>query len=267
VPQPPIGHELNLTTQAVLLYGSWVVTAAVLLIAVRMGIRQRTVFYPLLVVAVLIGAFVEPLYDTAMMLYFYSTKGMVTHFTAFGIPQPLWTHSGYVVLYAVPALFITRDAWRGTLTNKRLYTFACLEFLMSCAFEMIGINGGAYTYWGPHTLRVLHYPLIIGVLETAQVVVFAVAAAVLRRRVTHQVGLFGLLVLFPCTFLGANFGAGWPTIIAIHLAAPTIPAVVLGTVLSTILALLLIRAASALLPALASDASSAPIRTEPVPVN
>ncbi|MDT7626550.1 MAG: hypothetical protein QOF99_7451, partial [Pseudonocardiales bacterium] len=82
MPQPPIGHELNLTTQAVLLYGSWVVTAAVLLIAVRMGIRQRTVFYPLLVVAVLIGAFVEPLYDTAMMLYFYSTKGMVTHFTA-----------------------------------------------------------------------------------------------------------------------------------------------------------------------------------------
>jgi hypothetical protein len=74
-------------------------------------------------------------------------------------------------------------------------------------------------------------------------------------------------VLLPCTFLGANFGAGWPTIIAIHLAAPTIPAVVLGTVLSTILALLLIRAASALLPALASDASSAPIRTEPVPVN
>jgi hypothetical protein len=266
VPQPPTGHELNLATQAILLYGSWVVTAVVLLTAVRMGVRQRTIFYPLLVVAVLIGAFVEPLYDTAMMLYFYSTKGMVTHFTAFGIPQPLWTHSGYVVLYAVPALFITRDAWRGTLTVKRLYTFAGLEFLMSCAFEMIGINGGTYTYWGPHAFRVLHYPLIIGILETAQVVVFAIAAAALRRRAVHPVGLLGLLVLFPCTFLGVNFGAGWPTIIAIHLTAPTTLTVALATLLSTMLALLVIRAASAFIPTLASDAGSTAIRTTSVPV-
>lgn len=265
--QPPIGHELNLVTQAVLLYGSWVLTAAVLLIAVRMGIRERTLFYPLLVIAVLLGAFVEPLYDTAMMLYFYSTRGMVTHFTAFGIPQPVWTHSGYVVLYAVPALFITRDVWRGSLTDRRLYTFAGLEFLMSCAFEMIGINGGAYTYWGPHTFRVLHYPLIIGILETAQVVVFAVAAAALRRRAAHPVGLLGLLVLFPCTFLGANFGAGWPAIIAIHLTDPTTATVAVATLLSTVLALVLIRAASALIPTPGSDVSSTTTRTAPVPVN
>jgi hypothetical protein len=256
VPQPPIGHQLNLATQAVLLYGSWVLTAVVLLVAVRMAVRERTPFYPLLVIAVLVGAFVEPLYDTAMMLYFYSTSGMVTHFTAFGIPQPLWTHSGYVVLYAVPALLITRDAWRGTLTSTRLYTFAGLEFLMSCAFEMIGINGDAYTYWGPHTFRVLHYPLVIGILETAQVVVFAVAAGVLRRRVRHQAGLLGLLVLFPCTFLGANFGAGWPTIIAIHLAAPSTLLTILGTVLSVILAALLIRAAATALPATAPGAAT-----------
>jgi hypothetical protein len=266
VPQPPIGHELNLATQAVLLYGSWIATVVVLLISVRMGIRQRTIFHPSLVVAVLVGAFVEPLYDSAMMLYFYSTKGMVTHFTAFGIPQPLWTHSGYAVLYAIPALVITQDAWRGTLTSRRLYTFACLEFLMSCAFEMIGINGGAYTYWGPHTFRVLQYPLIIGILETAQVVVFAIAAAALRRRATRPVDLLGLLVLFPCTFLGANFGAGWPTIIAIHLAAPTAPTVVMGTLLSTLLALLLIRAAAGLIPVLASDDSSTANRATAVPV-
>ena len=247
--RPPIDHVLNLTTQAVLLYGSWILTAAVLVVAVRMGVKDRTAFYPLLVLAVLVGAFVEPLYDTAMMLYFYSTSGMVTHFTAFGIPQPLWTHSGYVVLYALPALFITRDAWRGALTSKRLYAFAGIELLMSCAFEMIGINGGAYAYWGPHTLRVLHYPLIIGVLETAQVVVFAVAAAVLRRRVTSQLGLLGLFVLFPVTFLGANFGAGWPTIIAIHLATPSTIVTLVGTLVSVVFAVLVIRAAAGLVPA------------------
>jgi hypothetical protein len=248
VSEPPIDHVLNLTTQAVLLYGSWVLTVAVLAVAIGAGIRERTTFYPLLVLAVLVGAFVEPLYDTAMMLYFYSTAGMVTHFTAFGIPQPLWTHSGYVVLYALPALVITRSAWRGTLTRRRLYTLAGVELLMSCAFEMIGINGGAYAYWGPHALRVLNYPLVIGVLETAQVVAFAVAAAALRRRVRGQAGLLGLFVLFPCTFLGVNLGAGWPTIIAIHLATPSRAVTLAGTLMSVLLALIVIGVAAKLTP-------------------
>jgi hypothetical protein len=258
VPQPPTGHELNLTMQAVLLYGSWALTVVVFAVALRMGARERTFFYPLMVVAVLVGAFVEPLYDTAMMLYFYSTKGLVTHFTAFGIPQPLWTHSGYVVLYASAAILIARPAWQGTLTRGRLYAFAGVELLMSCAFEMIGINGGAYAYWGPHTLRVLNYPLVIGVLETAQVVVFAVAATVLRKRVTHPAGQLGLIVLFPCTFLGINFGAGWPIIIAIHLATPSTLLTVVATLVSIALAALVIRAAAAVVPFAGGTADPVP---------
>jgi hypothetical protein len=267
VPQPPIDHPLDLTTQAVLLYGSWVLTAVVLAVAIRLGARERTAFYPLLVLAVLVGAFVEPLYDAAMMLYFYSTDGMVTHFTAFGIPQPLWTHSGYVVLYAVPALVITRSAWRGTLTTARLYTLAGVELLMSCVFEMIGINGGAYAYWGPHTFRLVNYPLIIGILEVVQVVLFAVAADALRRRVSHPAGLLGLFVLFPITFLGANFGAGWPTIIAIHLDTPATPIVVAGTLLSMVLAAVAIRAAAAVIPTGTPGPASVEARRPPAQVS
>lgn len=257
MPQPPIEHPLNLATQAVLLYGSWILTAVVLAVAIRMGARERTAFYPLLVLAVLVGAFVEPLYDTTMMLYFYSTNGMISHFSAFGIPQPLWTHSGYVVLYAVPALFLTRHAWRGTLTAHRLYTVAGVELLMSCAFEMIGINGGAYTYWGPHTFRIVNYPLIIGILEVVQVVLFAVAADALRRRVGRPGGLLGLFVLFPITFLGGNFGAGWPTIIAIHLDNPSKPLIVAGTLVSMGLAAVVIRAAAKVAPVLTPGPVSA----------
>jgi hypothetical protein len=255
--QPPIDHALNLTAQAMLLYGSWALTVVFFAITLRMGTREKTPFYFLLALSVLVGAFVEPIYDTAMMLYFYSTDGMITHFTAFGIPQPLWTHSGYVVLYAAPAIFMTRAAWRGTLTRTRLYQFAGVELAMSCAFEMIGINLGAYEYWGPHTFRILNYPLVIGVLETAQVMVFAVLAAQLRTRITHPTGLLGLLVLFPCTFLGVNFGVGAPTIIAIHLASPSMALTVAGTLVSIALAVLVIRAAAALIPA--GAAGSAPL--------
>jgi hypothetical protein len=246
--QPPVDHELDLTTQAVLLYGSWTLTVVFFAIAYQLGRKERTPFYFLMVLAAMVGAFVEPLYDAAMMLYFYSTEGMITHFTAFGIPQPLWTHSGYVVLYASAAMFIARSAWQGTLTRTGLYTFAGAEFLMSCTFEMIGINGNAYTYWGPHTLRVFEYPLVIGVLEASQVVVFAMAAALLRQHVVHPAGLLGLFVLFPCTFLMANFGAGWPVVIALHLERASAPIIMVASLIGIALALLLIRAAATLVP-------------------
>ncbi len=101
----PTDYPLNLVTQSVLTYGSYVVTVALLGIAIVMGIRQKTPFYVLLILAAFTGAFAEPLYDTGMMLWFY-TPGLWTTFTAYGIPQPVWAHSGYVVLYAGPAMFI-----------------------------------------------------------------------------------------------------------------------------------------------------------------
>jgi hypothetical protein len=197
-----------------------------------------------------------------MMLYFYSTPGMWTHFTAFDIPQPIWTHSGYVVLYAAPAIYITRQIARDTMTRQTLFFWAGITLLESAAFEMIGINGGLYTYWGPHVFRVFQYPLVIGVLEAAQVICFAIAASVLRDRHTSLWQLLGLFVLFPCTFFMANFGAGWPTIIAVHLKHTSTLAVTAATVVSIGFAVVLVRAAASFLPQQpAVDAASRPSRS------
>jgi len=250
---PPIDHPLNLTTQAILTDLSWALTALLLVIAISMGVRQRTPFYALLVLAALVGAFAEPLYDVAMMLYFYSTPGMWTHFTAFGIPQPIWTHSGYVVLYAAPAVYITRQIARGMMTRRTLFVWAGITLLESAAFEIIGINGDLYSYWGPHVFRIFQYPLVIGVLEAAQVIVFAVAASQLRARCTAQWQLLGLFVLFPCTFFMANFGAGWPTIIAVHLEHTSTPVIAAATVVSIGLAVMLVRMSASFLPQGAAD--------------
>jgi hypothetical protein len=251
---PPIDHELNLTTQALLTDLSWGLTAVLLLIAIWMGVRERTPFYALMVLGALVGAFAEPLYDVAMMLYFYSTHGMWTHFTAFDIPQPIWTHSGYVVLYAAPGVYIAHRIARGMMTRRTLFAWAGITLLESAAFEIVGINGGLYSYWGPHVLRIFQYPLVIGVLEAAQVICFAVAASQLRARCTAHWQLLGLFVLFPCTFFMANFGAGWPTIIAVHLEHTSTPVVVVAAVISICFALLLVRAAASFLaPQSAAD--------------
>jgi hypothetical protein len=264
---PPIDHELNLTTQAILTYASWALTVVILAVAIRMGRREGgTPFYALMVLAAMVGAFVEPLYDTAMTLYFYSTQGMWTHFTAFDIPQPIWTHSGYAVLYASAAIFIAREIHRGTLTLRKLFLFAGLELLMSCTFEMFGINAGAYSYWGPHVLRIFNYPLVIGVLEAAQVICFAVAAALLRRRAKDIWQLLGVFVLFPCTFLLANFGAGWPMIIALHAEHTSTALVAAGTLISIAFAVVLVRAAGSFLPDGAA-ADGEPVRGTEAVVN
>lgn len=244
----PVDHPLNLVTQTVLVAGSYAIWAIMLLVTFRMGIRQRTPFFLLIILASAFGGIFEPLYDEGLMLWFYA-PGQWTAYTSFGIPQPIWVYSGYVTLYGATAVFICDGIAKG-MSRSTLYKWAGVEMLCSCVFEMIGINGGAYEYWGPHVFRIFEYPLVIGVLETAQVICFSVAAAELRRRANGVLPLLGLFVLFPCTFYFANFGAGAATIVAIHLDDPAPAVVMVATLLSIGFALLLIWGAAQLLPAL-----------------
>jgi hypothetical protein len=257
MPTVPIHHHLNLTGQNVLTYGSWGLALVLLAVAVHVGRKEgRTSFYLLMVLAAMVAALAEPLYDVGFSLYFYSTHGMQTTFTAFGIPQPVWAYSGYAVLYAAPAIYICRKIQQATLTRTGLLAVAGVIFLMSCAFEMIGINAGTYTYWGPHVFRIFNYPVVIAVLETAQVVCFAVAAAQLRQRVNSTTGLLALFVIFPVTFFAANFGAGAAVIIGIHAQHTTRLLVALTTLVSIGCAAALIRLAASFLPAAAQQAET-----------
>src|SRR5690606_23047784 len=138
-----------------------------------------------------------------------------------------------------------------------LYQWAAGTLLASMAFEIIGINGGTYTYWGPHVLRIFEYPLAIGVLEMAQVMCFSIAAAELHRRSTHPLAPLALFAIFPCTFYLANFGAGSPLIIALHVDQPSTLLVAIGTIISIGFALLLVHFASKLLPAANTHAAPA----------
>ena len=85
-------------------------------------------------------------------------------------------------------------------------------------------------------------------LEATQVVCFAVLTAQLRTRVTANWQLLGVIVLFPCTFFGANFGAGWPVIIALHTEGTSTALITAGTLAAIGLAVVLIAMAAALIP-------------------
>ena len=225
---PPMimNHELNEVMQAILTYVSWGLVIAMLVVAWRLGKKERTPFYLFACLAAGVAAFAEPLYDVAFDLWFYDVGShgnagtMWSHFTAYGIVQPNWTHSGYIILYANAALFAGHKIAKGIWGRRELFVIFGVEVVASCQFEMIAINGNAYEYWGPHQFRLFHYPLVIGVLEAAQVVTFTVVACLLWNTVRSWVGLLGLFTLFPITFFGVNFGVGSPVIIALHLNKP-----------------------------------------------
>lgn len=240
---PPVDAPLNLLAQSIFTWASWGLAFVVCGVAIRLWITEKTPFYLLLMLASTFAAFAEPLYDVGMMLWFHE-PGIWSHFSAFGVPQPIWTHSGYAILYGATALLICQRLHQRRLNRSGFFVLAGITFVMSCAFEIIAINSGLYQYWGPHVLRLFGYPLVVPVLETAQVVCFAVAAAQFRARTSHPAALLALFVIFPAAFYLANFGAGAPVIIALHLdPQPSAALIWIGTLLSISAGLALIRLA------------------------
>lgn len=215
--------ELNLIWQSIFTWISWSIVIAMLLIAWRMGTRQRTPFYIFAVLAAGVGAYVEPLYDVAFDLWFYDVSNgvpgaMWSHFTAFGVVQPNWTHAGYMILYSTACLYAGRMLYEGRVSTPTLFLIWIAEITASCVFEVIGTGTGVYTYYGPYVLRIWNYPLVIGVLEGTQVILYTIFAVQLWRRVSSPVGLLGLFAIFPITMMGANLGLGGPIVIALHLS-------------------------------------------------
>lgn len=217
-----MGRELDMAWQHVFTWASWAIVVVMLVIAIQLGRAHRTPFYVFAILAAGIGAFAEPLYDVAFDLWFYDVHNgepgaMYSHFSAFGVVQPNWSHSGYVILYAAVALYAGKRMYDGKLSRKGLFLIWGAEIATSCVFEMIGTGTNVYAYYGPYELRLWNYPAVIGVLEGTQTVLFTVLAVQIWRRVSTPWGLSALIAAFPITMFGANFGIGAPIIIALHL--------------------------------------------------
>jgi hypothetical protein len=225
MPEDVMQRELDMTWQDIFTYASWAIALAMLVMAFVLARRHGTWFFPLVVIAAGLSAFAEPLYDVAFDLWFYDVHNgepgaAYAHFTAFGVVQPIWTHSGYMILYAGPALYAGWRMYQGNVTAKLLFLIWGVEIATSCVFEVIGTGVDVFTYYGPYEMRIWNYPFVIGVLEGTQTVLFTVLAVNLWRRIKTGWGMTGLLAVHPVTMYAANFGLGAPLIIALHLDDP-----------------------------------------------
>ena len=270
-----MSRELDMAWQHVFTWGSWAIVVVMLAIAIRLGRAHRTPFYVFAILAAAIGAFAEPLYDVAFDLWFYDVHNgepgaMYSHFSAFGVVQPNWSHSGYVILYAAIALYAGKKMYDGKLSRKGLFLIWGAEILTSVVFEVIGTGVGVYTYYGPYELRIWNYPAVVGVLEGTQTVLFTVLAVQIWRRVSTPWGLSALIAAFPITMFGANFGIGAPIIIALHLDPGDFHTGIVwfATFLTMALCALAINGAAKFLPKPfgAEEPDGAPVRRESLAV-
>ena len=268
MPEHVLMTELNLFWQDVFTFLSWAIAIAMLGVAIWMGRKQKTLFYVIAILAVGVGAYIEPLYDVAFDLWFFDVHNgeagaMYSHFTAFGIVQPIWTHSGYIIFYASACLYAGRAIYEVRLRAPTLFLVWLAEIAASCLFEAVGTGVGVYSYYGPYVLRIWNYPLVIGVLEGTQVVLFTILAVHLWRKVQSGYGLLGLFILFPITMMGANTGIGTPIIIALHLDDPAFSEtyVWIATIATIALCAVAVLGASKFLP----EAAPSKERVSPVP--
>lgn len=102
--------------------------------------------------------------------------------------------------------------YQGRVTRKLLFLFLFWlgEIAASCVFEMIGTGVDVFTYYGPYELRIWNYPLVIGVLEGTQTILFTVLAVNIWRRVKSGWSLFGLIPADPARASREPVGLGTP---------------------------------------------------------
>ncbi|EXF76705.1 hypothetical protein CFIO01_03516 [Colletotrichum fioriniae PJ7] len=262
----PIDTRVSAPMQLIVVIASYVIWASLLTYGLFLRKKENTWFYVIIAFAAGVGGIFEPIYDNALMLYFYG-PGQWTAFTSMGVPQPVWVYSGYATLYGTVSVFVNRQITSG-ITLRCFFRYAAIELASSCLFEIVVINGGVYEYWGPHVLRIFKYPIVIGILETVQVMFYSVAVANLRARsdrvVYHLVGAF---LIFPITFMAANIGVGAPLIISLHSSIQSEALVTLGTMASILGSVIAIMALPTLIPGieeglrLPTDSSSSQQRT------
>jgi len=234
MPVPPYDHHLNLAMQTVATAALWGGTVALLAWTMRLWRRDGSIVPFVMVVAVAVGSIIEPLYDIAYHLLWY-TPGQWTLFTAFALPQPVWVMPAYVMVFAFPAVLIHRRLLRRADPGF-VFKMAGLLALTTAVFETTANNIDLYGYYGPAPMRFLKYPLWIGVMEGTQIAGFAVLATVLARRATRPAHYLALFAVFPANFAFDVLGAGFPTIIAINTPHPSTPVMWLSAVASIALA-------------------------------
>lgn len=216
---PPYDLPLDTAMQTLATSVLWGASLLFLAWTLKIWRDEGSPFAFILWCSVAVGSLIEPLYDTAYHLFWLDNGDQWTLFTAFGLPQPVWVMPAYIMVFAFPAVILSRKIEKGAGLDT-IWKFAALTACTTTIFETIAVNIDLYVYYGDHPMRVFDYPIWIGFMEAAQITGFAILATVLKMRAVKVQHLLALFVIFPANFAFDTLGAGFPTIMAINTPDP-----------------------------------------------
>jgi hypothetical protein len=208
LPSPSSGLEAFWTT------AQFIVAAAVLVFAVILNRRYRTVWPIMCVVGGALTAGIEPLIDVLCRVYWPHYR-QLTDLSAFGRNVPMWTIPCYAYLMGFSSIMIWYWTQRGAVTKQKIAGLWVLMLVAINALEPIGLSLHLYVYNGQHGLRFIRYPVWYSTMFAS---VFVMASALAYRIKAYMSGwrVAGVVMLTPMINLGLFCAIGWPMFLALN---------------------------------------------------
>jgi hypothetical protein len=162
----------------------------------------------------------EAFVDTVGGCWFPRVHSWVA-FTAFGRPIPVWLCLAYFFYFGILGGLFWTYMRRG-IRPAGVWALFVIGIAGDAVFEMILLHFHTYIYYGGQPLRVLHFPLWWGPVNSLVVVV---VSGLVARFGDYFSGLRAVLIV-PVAVSGSaavNAVAGWPSWLVINSKMPWLP--------------------------------------------
>ncbi|MCA1844720.1 MAG: hypothetical protein LC792_16315 [Actinobacteria bacterium] len=242
-PVPPRQLAVPATAHAVVLAGSALALALLVVLALRAWERDRSPVF----LACLIGGglctVLEPFWDVLGLVYFRE-RGAPVLFTVAGRGMPVWVYLAYHVYAGLSAYWFFR-LFAGGATMARFWQVLGAVFCLNLFIEIPVTALSVYDYYGAQPFNLTGFPLWWLFTNVGGGIV---SGAVLARGGSLFAGRRALaaILLVPSAFGAWEIFAGWPTFAALSSGAGfglTYPAALVTIAIAVTTASLIARAA------------------------
>jgi hypothetical protein len=228
IPGAPLGMTVDAAMEAAFTIVCGLPALVVVVLTVRAVLRKRDFVMPVLLLAGILGMFIEPILDY-MGGVWWPVEGSWEAFNLVGVNIPVLVTLVYPWLLGGQAYWTYRSFERG-MTERRLWKLVGIFAVNDIVLETIGIKVlGAYAYFGVQPFNFWGLPLWYVPCNAIGPVVAGALTYVLRRRLTG-IRLLAATPLLTMGYLGTYAAIGFPVWISLNSGWTILPATLAGLV-------------------------------------
>lgn len=221
VPRPPVDMAMPATNTIVVVL-NFAVLLAVLVVIVRIAIRDKSSLGLLMMLGAAIGSLQEPIYDI-MGSVWYPADLHGSTFHAFGISIPWWLLPAYGWYIGGLGFLVYKVLQRPDVERKRIWQLYGLFWLANFALEMPGLNLHVYEYYGNQPLKLFGFPLWMSMSNAVMPIVLGALVNQLEPILRGRRSLL-IVPIVPMVIGSCQISVAWPMWLALNAGQPGIVA-------------------------------------------